>query len=154
MASMTINEAVQAAKKQGIALTGVPKPQAKLPTKTLGGVVDQLHDVREARLALNKVVEAIKEEEQRLTDHIIDTVNADLEGGAVGKRYKAIIQRDQKPVIEDYDKFTAHIKRTGNFDLLNRAVNAAAVKERWENNKEVPGIGHFSFKKLSITKVK
>lgn len=154
MASLTIKEAVSAAKKEGVAMAGTFGARKTLPKTKLGKLVDELHDLRDQRLAINKVVEAMKAEEQRLTDHIIETVDADTEGGAIGKRFKAIIVRDFKPVIEDYEQFTAHIQKTGEFDLLNRALNAAAFKARAEEGVAVPGIGSFQYKKLSITKVK
>jgi len=38
--------------------------------------------------------------------------------------------------------------------LLFRRINAAAVKERWENTVLVPGVAAFPVEKLSITKAK
>lgn len=154
MASQTIKEAVASAKKLGIGVTGLPAPKAKLPKTKLGSLVDDLRDLREMRLAMSKVADALKEEETRITEHFIEVMDANDEGGAVGKRFKAVVVRDTKPVAGDWDALYEHIRKTKSFDLLNRAVNVAAVKERWENGKTIPGIDSFQFKKLSITKVK
>lgn len=154
MGKMTIKEAVSAAKKLGIGITGLPTPAAKLPKTKLGALVDGLKDLKELRLAVDKVAEALKDEEARITEHFIETIDANSDGGAVGKRYQAVVMRDVRPIVEDWDALYTFIKKKGEFDLLNRAVNAAAVKERWENKKQVPGVGTFQFKKLSITKVK
>lgn len=137
----------------------------KLP-KSLGACADLYHDTREKRLAEDKKVKEIKADETAIANHIIDNLEKSNEGGAVGKRYKAIVKTDDAYTVEDWDKFYAYIKKTGEFDLLNRALNQAAVKERvamqdrpsgkkgenWKP-KLPPGVGRFSIVKLSVTKV-
>lgn len=146
-------EARARAEKLGIEVTGLPKVKDKLPKTKLGELADQLHDVREARLAVQAIADAIKKEEQRIIDHIIETLDADTEGGVVGKRYKAIIVREEKPVVEDWDALYNYIAETRGFDLLNRALNASAVKARYAEDIAVPGVGTFQAKKISLTKV-
>ena len=60
--------------------------------------------------------------------------------------------RDE-PVVQDWDKFYANLKKKGEFDLLNRALNKRAVKERWEDGKTVPGVGTFKVTTVSVTKL-
>jgi hypothetical protein len=57
------------------------------------------------------------------------------------------------PNLEDPVKFYAFLKKTGDFELLNRALNRAAVNERWAARKQVPGVGKFHVKKVSCTKL-
>lgn len=144
---------------------------AKLPTKTpklpksLGACVDLYSDTRTARLAEGKVVAVMEEQEKLIRNHIIDNLPKD-EGGAVGKRYKGVTYNDVVYQVEDWDKFYAHLKKTGEFDLLNRALNQAAVKERIDaqqrpNGKRgddwkpklPPGVRTFTVVKLSVTKL-
>jgi len=146
-------EARARAEKLGIEVTGLPKVKDKLPKTKLGGLADQLHEVREARLAMQGIADAIKKEEQRIIDHIIETLDADTEGGVVGLRYKATVVREEKPVVEDWEAFYNYIAETGGFDLLNRALNASAVKARYAEDIAVPGVGSFQAKKISLTKV-
>lgn len=153
MATMTLKESVKALKLQGVSITGLPTPRKTLPKTNLGGIADSLHDVRELRLAVDKVASALKAEETRLTDHIIDTVDTSVSSGAVGKRYKALILEDSVAVVEDWDKLYAHILKKKDFTLLNKALSRSAVKELWEDGKAVPGVGSFKGKKLSVTKV-
>lgn len=142
------------------------KKPIKLP-KSMGACVDMYHDKREERLSANRVTEALKEEEGRIKDHIIDNVSKSEDGGAVGKRYKAVVGTDVVYQVEDWDKFYAYLKKTGEFDLLNRALNQAAVKERvavqeppkteaarkkWRP-KLPPGVKAQQVVKLSVTKV-
>lgn len=133
-----------------------PKPP-KLP-KSLGACVDLYHATRQERLAQEKVAEAIKERETFIFDHIIANIPKG-DGGAVGKAFKAIRVESDVYSIEDDAKFYDHIKKTGAFDLLNRAINQRAVKERLEDPKYirkyggVPGTKKFKKIGLSVTKV-
>lgn len=136
----------------------------KLP-KSLGACVDLLHDTREDRLAAGRKVDDMKKDESFITNHIIDNVPKG-DAGAVGKRFKAIVVTDDVYQVEDWEAFYKHLKKTGEFDLLNRALNQAAVKERvamqdrptgkrgenWKP-KLPPGVKIFKAVKLSVTKV-
>jgi hypothetical protein len=62
--------------------------------------------------------------------------------------------REEKPVVEDWDKLYRHIREHDAFDLLNRALNANAVRARWTDNVQVPGVSTYQSKKISLTKVK
>lgn len=66
-------------------------------------------------------------------------------------RSRVQITENSVPVVADWTKFYAHIKKTGSFELLNRAVNRESVKERWELKKQVPGVTAFHAKKVSCT---
>lgn len=148
------------------AKTAPKRKKLKLP-KSLGACADLLYDTREERLTLKKEVDAIQAEETEIKDHLIQKLDKGNEGGAVGKHHKAIAKNDVIYRVEDWDKFYAHIKKTGEFDLLNRMLNQAAVKERvdmqtpptapkarakWKP-KLPPGIGTMNIVKLSVTKV-
>lgn len=151
---MTVAEAVQLCGKQGIKISGLPKRRASLPTKKMGVLADELHELRELRLSVSKLVDAIKREETRLTDHIIDHVDLAVERGVMGSNYKATVLREEVPIIEDTDAFYAHVKKTGAFHFLTKALNRSAIRDAMENTgKPVPGIGTFSAKKISLTKV-
>jgi hypothetical protein len=147
-------EARARAEKCGIEVSGLPAAKDNLPKTKMGGLADKLHEIREARLALQGIVDAVKREEQRIIDHIIECIDADTESGVIGKHYKAIVVREEKPVVEDWDKLYRHIREHDAFDLLNRALNANAVRARWTDNVQVPGVSTYQSKKISLTKVK
>ena len=52
------------------------------------------------------------------------------------------------------DALYAHVKATGEFDLLYKRLNASAVNQRWEDGKVVPGTQPFPVEELSIRKAK
>lgn len=136
---------------------GEPMARVKLSPlripKTLAATADLLYTTRQDRLALNKHVEAMKVVERGLKEHLIDNLPKSDATGAAGKIARAQIETEDTPAVEDWDEFRKYIKKTGSFDLLNKAVNRKAVKERWMSGKEIPGVGHFENVKVSITKV-
>jgi hypothetical protein len=74
--------------------------------------------------------------------------------GVAGRLGRVEIKRKEIATVEDWSKFYEHIRKKKEFDLLNRAVNQKAVKERWEQAKDIPGVGRFVKKSVSITAVK
>lgn len=127
-------------------------PKLKIP-KALGACADMLFDLKQERLALEKVVDSMKANEKTLTDHIIDNLPKG-DTGACGKHHKAVVVTEAIPRVEDWDKTYAYIKRHNAFELLQRRLNAAAVRERLEDGKTIPGVGSFTAVKVSLTKVK
>lgn len=128
------------------------KAPTKVP-KSYGSVADLLYTTRADRLALSKAVAALEDYEKALKNHLIENLSKDDSSGAAGKVARAQIVVEPQPVVEDWDEFYKHIKRKGEFDLLNRAVNRTAVRERWNNGKAIPGVGTFDAVKVSVTKV-
>lgn len=136
----------------------------KMP-KAIGACVDLYRELRDQRLEANKGVEAMKDDETAVANHIIDNVDKSS-SGVFGKLFKAKVIEEPVYQVENWEKLYAHIKKTGDFQLLNRALNQAAVKEivaaqerpsgkRGENWKPKlpPGVVTFWAKKLSVTKI-
>lgn len=127
--------------------------------KSMGACADLLFDLREQRLAATVIVDAIAAQEKELKEHIINNLPKG-DTGASGKHHHVSVYTDPIPRIEDPDKLYAHIKKTGEFDLLQRRLNNAAIKERWDDPKNrkgqagVPGVGVFNAVKVSLTKKK
>lgn len=124
----------------------------KVP-KNFGAAADLLYDVREQRLILQKKVDELKNFETKVKQHLIDNMSKKDSTGAAGRIARAQIVSEPKPAVEDWDSFYGHIKKTGQFDLLNRAPNASAIKARWDAGKKIPGIGSFNVTKVSVTKL-
>lgn len=127
----------------------------KIP-KSLAACADLYYSTRNERLAIEKSAEGLKAQEAELKDHLINNLPKSDATGVSGKLCRVSVATKTIPQVADWDLFYAHIaknKSKGGFALLNRAVNAAAVKEIWEAGKEVPGVGHFNATVLSVNKV-
>ena len=127
---------------------------AKLPA---GAVADTLYDLRQTSKLLKGIItpfdDVIDPAVKTLEEHFIQTLSVDESTGVQGQKSRVQVTASVIPVVEDWSKFYAHIKKTGGFELLNRAVNRAAVTERWDAKKQVPGVGKFTAKKVSCTKL-
>jgi len=119
----------------------------------LGGKVDQLFAFREARRKLEAQAEKLKEKERAIEDYLIENISKEDATGVVGKRAKAVVHTKTVATVENWDELYAHILKTKDFSFLNKAVGQAAVKERWEDNKTVPGVVPYHKISVSLTKV-
>jgi hypothetical protein len=121
--------------------------------KTLGACADHVYTLRQERLAAQKVVDALEEEEKALREHIINTLPKSEATGAAGKLARVTVITKEVPQVKDWDKFYAYVKKNNAWDLMQRRLSAAAVTERWEAGKEVAGVEPFKAVTLSINKV-
>ena len=126
--------------------------ELKVP-KSFGAMADALYTTRERRLNLQKEVDALAAFESKLKSKLIDEMPKKDSSGAAGKLARAQIVQSEEPQAQEWEDIYKYIKKTGSFDLLNRALNKSAVKARWDNGKEVPGVGKFTVTKVSVTKL-
>lgn len=125
----------------------------KLP-KTMAECADLAYTLREERYAIQRQAKEVAEKEALLREHIIQNLPKSKASGVSGKVANAKVETDTVPMFTDKAKFLAHVKKTGDFDLMTTGMNASAIKARWENKKKVPGVGETQIVKLSLTKVK
>ncbi len=121
--------------------------------KALGACADKLFELRNKRLAEQKKVDEIAAEETALKNHIIENLPKSEASGVAGKLARVTVVTKQVPQVKDWDAFYKYVKKTGSFDLMQKRLTDAAIKERWEAGKEVPGVEHFNTVSVSINKV-
>jgi len=121
--------------------------------KTMAACADRYYELREKRLAMAKEVAAVEAEEKALKDYLINTLPKSEASGVAGKLARVTVVTKAVPQVVNWDDFYKYIKRTGEFDLLNKAVSKTAVEARWDNKKKVPGVEPFTVVTLSVNKV-
>lgn len=121
--------------------------------KALGTCADKLFELRNKRLEMQKAVDAVGAEESALKTHIIESLPKSEASGVAGKLARVTVITKQVPQVKDWDAFYKYVKKTGQFDLMQRRLTDAAIKERWEAGKEIPGVEHFNAVSVSINKV-
>lgn len=124
----------------------------KMP-KSLGAAIDDLYKRREKRYELQRIVAQMSNAESALRDYIINTLPKSEATGAAGKVARAQVTTKIVPTIADFDELWKFAKRTNSPELFQRRLSAAAVQERWEAGKTVPGVGKFNAIDVSITKI-
>ena len=132
------------------------KPRVKLKyavPKQAGGAIDLLYKVRTERKRLASLAEREKEQEALIENRIFELFKkSELEGGR-GKMAQASIKRADVPTFENDRAFFAYLKKTGDFDLLQRRLSVEACRARWAAKKQIPGVGIFTKVSLNLTKV-
>jgi hypothetical protein len=127
-------------------------PAFKIP-KQLAVAGDLLYETRQKRLALQKEVDELQSQETQLKDYLIANLPKSQASGIAGKVARIKIETKDIPQVKDWDVFYKYVKRTGDFDLMQRRLSDTAVKARWENGKQVPGVEVFTSTVVSCTKV-
>lgn len=121
--------------------------------KSLAACADKLYQLRAQRQQMQKEVDSVEAEEKAVKAHIIDNLPKSDASGVAGKLCRVTIISKEIPQLKDDEAFFKYVKKTGRFDLMQRRLSDAAIKEIWENGKEVPGVDHFNAVTLSINKV-
>lgn len=119
---------------------------------TLAACADKLQDLKKQRYATQKLVDSIAREEAHLTAHIKDELAKQGATGISGFHARVSMNEKVVPTVQDWGALHEYIQKTGQFDLLQRRVSDAAVKERWQAGEKVAGVGEFTITTLSISK--
>lgn len=123
--------------------------------KTLGASIDLIYQLREQRLLKEKEAESMKEQEKALSEHIQQKFKASEIDGAKGDLATASLQRSTQADIdpEAWGKKTLPwIFKHKAWDLLQKRLSIDAVRARWAERVEIPGVKSITITKLSITK--
>lgn len=135
------------------------KPK-KIPVpKTLGACADRMWQIENVEIPklkkqLEPRLEALEAEHKAIEDHLIENLPKSQAGGITGKLGRATIDRKTVPTVKDWTKLQAHIKKTGDFDLMQKRISSTAVTARWDNKRVVPGVDKFTVVKVKINSVK
>lgn len=121
---------------------------------TLSEKVDAYNEARSTRLAAKKVVEALEAKEQELKTELIADLKATGSTASGGKTAIVKLVVKQEPTAGNWDSLYAHIRASGEFELLYRRINPASIKERKDQGVEVPGIEWFPVESLSLSQIK
>lgn len=121
--------------------------------KGLGACADLLFTLRAKRQVMQKEVDAVEAEEKALKEHLINSLPKSEASGVAGKLARVTIVTKEVPQVNDWDSFYKYVKKTDSFDLVQRRLADTAIKERWQEGKEVPGVGRFNVVSVSINKV-
>lgn len=130
--------------------TKIPQDLSK---STPGKLVDLVWTLREQRKLVEARAELIKEDEDRIKDYLLNTMNKDELGKLAGKLAQCSVSKSLKPRVTDWDALNKYILEHDAWDLRNKAANAAAFKARWEAGEDIPGTEKFFDVSLNVRKL-
>jgi hypothetical protein len=114
---------------------------------------DKLFTVRNQRLALQKQAEELQSVETALRAELIESIEKNNATGVSGQLVRVSVVHKRVPRATDWAALWKYIADTGSFDLMQRRLSDPAVKERWTDNQEVPGVEAVDVTDLSMNKV-
>lgn len=122
--------------------------------KSMALCADKYYNLRQKRLAMQKEVDAVAAEEKAYRQHLIDNVPKSQATGVQGKVARVTIVTKEEPQIKDQDAFRKYLNRTKRFDLAYKLrPSAPAIRELWEEGKDIPGVEKFNVVTVSLNKV-
>ena len=129
------------------------KKKIRLP-RAMGKCADKLYEVRQRRLALQKEFDALKAEETAIKNHIIDKLPKSQASGIAGSLARVTVITKEQPQVKDQEAFRKYMNRTKRFDLANKLQpSAPAIRDMWEEGKDIPGVDKFNVVTVSLNKV-
>lgn len=113
---------------------------------TLDQMIEEARACDEQRLQLDRQSKTLKKRVDDLSSQIITFMEAINLTTVNGVR----IEEVQKPFISDYSQLEGYIIEHGALDLLQKRLTESAVKLRWEDGVQIPGVGVSTEKKLRL----
>ena len=130
-------------------------PDTKIAAVRLGNIVDAYYKAREERLEHDRKSEELKKDESFFQELIIKQLKLQDITAIGGKLISVKLNPvKHKPHVTDWPAFYKHILKTKDFSLLQRRPGEAAIAERWDDGKVVPGVEKFPVYTLSVSRVK
>jgi hypothetical protein len=118
----------------------------------IGEVIDHLYELRTERLALGKKVDDMKRLEAELRSIIISRLKlAELDGGK-GKTATASITSDKQARVVNWAEFWDYCVENNASDLVQKRPAILAIKARWDEGEDIPGLTSIEVEDLSLTK--
>jgi len=129
------------------------KKTYKFP-KSLATCADTYYQLRQKRLDMQKAVDEVEAEEKAYKQHLIDNVPKSDATGVQGKIARATIVTREEPQVKDQEEFRKYLTKSKRWDLANNLrPSAPAIRELWDDGKDVPGIEKFNVVTVSLNKI-
>ena len=120
---------------------------------SLGACADRLYELKADKSAAQKAVEAIEAEISAITNYIIEELPKSNASGIAGSKARVTVVSKPVPRATDWMEVYNFILRYDRFDLLQRRLSDAAVKEMWQDGQTVPGVEPFNVVTVSLNKL-
>ena len=125
---------------------------------TIGAATDLLYQLRLATSALNAITRPLADDVispavKQLEEFFIATLAVGEASGVQGRTARVQVTDSLVPSVEDWPVLYKYIRRTGAWELLQRSVSKEAVRERWDQKRQVPGVKAFHVKRVSCTRL-
>lgn len=121
---------------------------------TIGKAIDEIRRLELRAEGYARKIAVIEKEISKKKARLQLRFKQDDLNGATGKLGRCEVKPRDVPAIDDFDTLVRHAAKRGEFDLLQKRVSIAAVRERWEAGKKVPGVRKQSVTTLRVYPLK
>ena len=117
-----------------------------------GEIANLRYDMQQERMTAAQHVEGLKKQEKILDEFILqnllvdDTTKVGGSRGGISKSLTAIA------VVNDWPAFYAFIAKNDAWDLMQKRAAVGALRERWDNETEVPGVERGNAVKVHVSR--
>lgn len=116
----------------------------------LAQAVDELHARRVERLAAQKAVDALEDQEKEIRTNVEGLLRQLKLDSAQGQRAQAYFTRIQVPQLVDDEAFFEWARKKANRDVMKVGVNNEAWRLRLADGVKVPGTESFLKETLQV----
>jgi len=125
----------------------------------VGALADFLYDLRIAERSLAVITAPVTDLTapmiKLIEEHFVNSLPVGEASGVQG--YQARVQVTDTPIpqvkAEDWERFFQYVAKTRQWELLTHSLSREAVRERWDQKKEVKFVTAFHAKRVSCTKL-
>lgn len=118
--------------------------------KTLGDLVDKLHDIREKKRVAEDVVKGIEEEYRQVEAELMALADEQVTTVGKGKAGAFSIVESVLPQVEDWDAFWKFIYKNKYGHLVERRPSVTGCRELFETKGAIPGVNKFVKRKINL----
>ena len=120
---------------------------------TVGGLIDQMSDLREQRRVIAKQDEDLKKNYEELETQLIELMDAEGCSKSTGRLASAGISSNIVFNTTDWEAFMAYLIKTKQGHLVQRRVSAPAVLELFTAKGQVPGLEPFTKRSINLRNI-
>ena len=121
--------------------------------QAMGELADEWWTLRASRLAIEKEVARIREQESRAKSALLQSLTENKVTSVGGQKVRVTHVVKDKPSVNDWEEVYSYIRETGSFDILQRRIGERAVKDRWDDGVKIPGIESYPIDEISYSKM-
>jgi hypothetical protein len=116
-------------------------------------LVDAYAAKRSERLSAANLATNLEKEEKALQATLIAAYKEGKINDSRGKTYRVLITPEIKPLAADWIKIWNWVFKTKSNDIVQRRLTETAVKARWDDGVEIPGVDHNPVDKVTVLKL-
>ena len=121
--------------------------------QAMGELADEWWTLRASRLAIEKEVARIREQESRAKSALLQSLTENKVTSVGGQKVRVTHVVKDKPSVNDWEEVYSYIRETGSFDIFQRRIGERAVKDRWDDGVKIPGIESYPIDEISYSKM-